>query len=159
MPTHARKAINKLIEETSQTTTGRVLFVGVNYQWEKQYREWFKDCEFVTIDINPNTVIKPDIVGDIQKQTIFKDEHFDLVIMVGIWELLDYIEDTKYEILRILKEKGKLFFGFPGDDFRSGGWDPTSISNLLDGFFKLEKLEVIYYKSDIPFYILGIARK
>jgi len=130
--------------------------VGVNYQWEKHYRKWMP--ELVTLDIRKN-VLEPDIYGDIQNCPQLKDEEFDGVIMVGIWELLDNLDDAKYTISRILKEKGKLLFGFPGDSFHRGGWDVVSIVHLLDGFFRLENLEIIYYKSDSPFYILGTASK
>lgn len=156
MPTIARKYINKYIERFSQEVKGRVLFVGVNYQWEEHYRKLMPGL--VTLDIKKN-VLEPDIYGDIQRCAKLRSDWFDGVIMVGIWELLDNYELVKYEIQRVLKKGGKLLFGFPGESFHNGGWDVVSVTQLLNGFFRLENMEVVYYKSELPFYIVGIATK
>ena len=52
MPTIARKLINRSIEEYSKQVKGKVLFVGVNHQWQDHYAKLFD--EFVTMDIRKN---------------------------------------------------------------------------------------------------------
>src|SRR3990167_4494763 len=135
MPTIARKLINRSIEEYSKQVKGKVLFVGVNHQWQDHYAKLFD--EFVTMDIRKN-VVKPDIYGDIQNCPEIPKESFDGVIMTGVWELLKRPSEAMYEINRILK-----------------------LDNLASTFYpmRVEEVRVIYYKSNDPFYFAVIARK
>lgn len=154
MPTFARKAINRFIEDFSLTTQD-VLFVGVNRQWETHYRNLFE--KYFTIDIRPET--NPDLIDNIEHSKL-PDDRFDGVIVVGVWELLN-IDKTMGEVKRLLKKGGRLLFGFPGIGFSNPNrvFSVREVVAFIEQHLNIEKLEVIYYKSELSFYILGVARK
>lgn len=156
MPTYARKLINRNVEEFSRICNGKILYVGVNYQWHEHYKSLFR--EFVAIDIKPDTVIPPDMVADIQECPEIASSSYDGAIVTGVWELLQYPESAAGEIRRILKKGGWMLAGFPGIGFGLNGFTLPMIVELLDQFL-VEKIEVVYYKSERPFYIDVICRK
>lgn len=159
MPTVARKFINKALLDLSSQVEGKVLFVGVNYQWDKQYREIFKDL--FTIDKTSKTKVPADLVADIESCPELENDSFDAVVMVGIWEILESEISALGEIYRILKKGGKLLFGFPGEHFYLPvkRYSISEVTLLIEIFLLLEKLEVLYYKTERPHYIVGVARK
>lgn len=161
MPSPARRGINNYLEEKSKIHQGKTLFVGVNYQWEKHYRNFFPDM--VTMDIRKN-VIEPDVYGSITNCPEIKDDTYDVIIMVGIWELLEDErgeEKATWEIWRILKPGGILIFGFPGLGFHLNVHKYTleAFMKIIESDFSILEVRPIYHKHAEPTYILGVAKK
>ena len=159
MPTVSRKAINRIIPEFAKEITGKVLFVGVYPP--RDYSVYFD--EFVTLDIRPQ--FKPTIIGDIQDCPQIPDKSFDGVIMSGVFEFLQEPKKAFVEIYRVLKDSGKALFCMAGCGYYPKSYYPNKLTlEPKDAFdlikpLCLEKMEITYYKNDIPFYIHLIAKK
>ena len=113
-----------------------------------------------TIDVVKN-VIEPDIYGDIMECWGIKDRSYDTVIMVGIWEILHSPQCAVEQIKRILKPGGKLVFGFPGEDFHLlvPTYTIPHVMSIIEPLLTILKIEGVTYKTDLPIYILGVAKK
>lgn len=83
---------------------------------EGKYREYFKHCKVIGVD---NCVgdsswdySSLDVVGDLHSLP-FKDNSFDAVICVVVFEHLKNPFKAMKELSRVLKKEGKIFIVFP----------------------------------------------
>lgn len=93
----------------------RILSVGVHPVWD--YSTFFnspaKQCEYIRTDIQPE--MDPDIVDNIG-QSQFPDNHFDGIILVGVYDSLINTTGDKVtaEVHRILKPGGRVLIAWSG---------------------------------------------
>lgn len=154
MSSPARIKINELIPEFAKKVGERVLFIGVHPKID--YSIYFKDYE--TMDINPKT--EPDIVGDIQNCPEIRDNTYDGVIMVGVYEYLDRPQLAFREINRILKDRGRALVCVPGPAYYVD--KPTVLPTIAPIVIRpilMESMEITYYKTSEPYYLHIIAKK
>jgi SAM-dependent methyltransferase len=97
-----RKWFNKWVEKNAK---GKVLDIGKSPQW---------DYGFPTIDINPS--LKPTFTGNIEK-TSFPSDTFDTILCNGMYEHVSNPQMMIDEVMRILKPRGTVIFGFVGKDY------------------------------------------
>lgn len=76
----------------------------------KPYKKYFLNCNYKTIDINPNC--HPDILADVHNLPI-SDNFADGVICISVLEHVKYPFRAVDEIYRILKSSGKCIFYLP----------------------------------------------
>tara|TARA_E500000178_G_scaffold338394_1_gene378707 strand:+ start:22 stop:663 length:642 start_codon:yes stop_codon:yes gene_type:complete len=120
------------------------------------YQKW------VYLNLDPMT--KPDIVGDISK-TNFKNEQFDVVLLIEVIEYLNDPSKVFLEINRILKKNGQLIITVPflnplhGDkEFDLARYTEASIKKLSkNSLFKIEKLEIMGSSIAVIFDILRVT--
>lgn len=137
---------------------GKVLFVGVHSHLDTFYREMLPDME--TMDINPNTPVPPDIVGDIQYCPQVKDESYSGVIMVGVYESLTAPQKAFSEINRITRRGGKAMLGLPGPAYYPDKpvMTPERVFSEIKPLLLLN-MDITYYRNDIPYYLSIISEK
>ncbi len=87
----------------------KVLFVGAGGALEEFIKKIFP-CNLVTIDVDGKR--KPDFIMSISDLN-FKDEAFDLVLMLEVLEHVDQPFNASSEILRVLKPEGILLLSTP----------------------------------------------
>ena len=158
MPTPARIALNNQIipDFAKQFNSGEILFVGKDTKWD--YSNLFPNCNYRTLDINP--VIKPDIVADIEDCKL-ESNSFDGVIMTGVYEFLNHPWLAINEIHRILKPKGKILICMPGKSYYKNSNKTLSLSQAINYIFpfRIDRINITYYKNNIPYYIHIYAEK
>lgn len=121
----------------------RVLFVGTDTAWD--YKPYFFNpgllCEYLTIDKAPQ--YHPDIVGSIEGCNELKDEYFDLVVLIGIYEFVDNKKAMFSEIVRVLKPTGAALLSLPGRGYYTS---PNNSVELweLDGAIKPLLVKEVY---------------
>ncbi len=89
-----------------------VLDIGGGTPFQKemaQYKEWFKDCEYLTVD---QEVYKPSVVADIHDLP-FDDKYSDAAICKAVLEHVCNPFEVVDEIYRVLKTGGKLLVWLP----------------------------------------------
>lgn len=130
-----RKYLNKEIYPRLEEMIGRgkVLDIGKSGFWD--YRLYFPNSEYIISD--RDTELKPDVMDNIACSK-FKDGEFDMVIFNGVFEQVEgniktddlYISRREGvmtrvfdQMKRILKRKGIIVCGLPGDGFPRYGKD------------------------------------
>ena len=109
--TEWEKFFDQKIKEIAKEKT--VLDVGGGRPFQKylkNYKEYFKDCDYKTLD--QASQYQPDILGDILDIPI-ADESVDAVIC---WSVLEHVKEPQkaaQEIYRILKKGGKALIAVP----------------------------------------------
>ncbi len=151
--TLARIAVNAAIAKFAAEELENTLFIGVDSKWD--YRFLFN--KYTTLDIKPDT--KPDIVADIENCSEIKSNSFDAIIMTGVYEYLKNQDNAFDEIYRILEPNGKVLFGLPGEAYYTDKttFDLFDIGELEK--FVIDSIEVVYYKTKVPYYFIIRARK
>ena len=117
----------------------------------KPYKDWFKHCDYKTLDINAS--YHPDIIGNIEAIPV-EDGSVDGVICKAVLEHVQNPFKACVEIYRILQPGGKAFFwvpfiypyhashGFYGDYWR---YTEEGIRHLLKDFSKVEVIRSKHY--------------
>jgi len=111
---------------------GSVLDVGKSRFW---------DYEFPTIDNNAE--MSPTYLDDICKCNL-PDNSFDIILCNGVYQMVSEPQGMIDEIYRILKEGGKVIFGFAGIEYPRYGQN---------------KIEWRAYKNDADFKEFKIIKK
>jgi len=141
-------------------TGEEVLFVGTDTNWD--YKPFFwnpgKQCPYITIDIAER--YKPDLVADIQNCPQIPDNKFSLVIMIGVHEFLDHIEQAYSEIHRILVPNGYLLIAFPGKGYYpdNRGVAFNDIQTILSHYRTLETY-CVWEGNQEPNSVIVLAQK
>lgn len=100
------------------------------------YKEYFPNSHKITLNIDPKR--KPDVVGDAHDLSQFKENQFDLVLMIAVMEHLKDPEKVVREVKRVLKPGGKFIFTtvfiFPIHDAPGDYWRFTyfGLKELLE---------------------------
>lgn len=100
----------KCLEELSKCE--RVIDVGGGKPFQKdmaKYEEWFKDCEYLTVD---QGAYNPSVVGDVHDLPI-ENESADGAICKAVLEHVHDPFKVVGEILRILRKGGKVLAWIP----------------------------------------------
>lgn len=79
-------------------------------KWLSEYKEFFKNCEYKTMDYDSKT--GADVVGDIHNIPL-KDESIDAIICSSVLEHVKNPIVAVKEMRRVLKNGGKLFVYIP----------------------------------------------
>lgn len=118
---------------------------GSRFQGLEIYKDFFRDCEYKTIDIRPE--LNPDIVADIHNLPL-KDGSADAVICKSVLQFARNPFAAAGEIFRILKPGGKclLYLPFIYPYHGNGGmlkdyWR-FSVDGIGELFSKFKKIEV-----------------
>ena len=127
-----------------------VLFVGTDSSWD--YKPLFFNpsllCDFKTMDKNPNLL--PDIVGSIEGCDELKDDSFNLVILIGVYEFVERKEAMFAEINRILKPEGVALISLPGR-----GYYPSP-NNSVEPWEVFDRIKPLLVKE---LYIIGESKE
>jgi len=100
------------------------------------YKEYFPNSHKITFNIDSER--EPNIVGDAHDLSQFKDNQFDIVLMIAVMEHLKDPEKVVREIKRVLKPDGKFIFTtvfvFPIHDAPGDYWRFTyfGLKELLE---------------------------
>ena len=138
----------------------RVLFVGTETSWD--YKSFFwspaKQCPYETVDKAER--FNPDIVADIQDCPSIPDETYGLVILIGVYEYLDKVEEAFSEIKRILTKDGLVLIAFTGKGYYpdNRGVSPTDVYSILHDYRVLETYN-IYQKNEEPNSVCVLCQK
>ena len=110
IPSDFRLWYNEWVEKNAK---GKVLDVGKSRFW---------DYGFDTIDTNEK--LKPTYIQDICASTIASDS-FDMVLCNGMYECVEDPQKMVDEVMRLLRPKGMVIFGFVGKDYYpyKKGWN------------------------------------
>lgn len=120
-----RKWYNDWVEKNAK---GKVLDIGKSIHWY---------YGFDTIDNNPD--LKPTITGDICKTSI-KNDTYDMVLCMGMYEFVENPQEMVDEIYRILKKEGVVLFGFVGKEYvpYKDNWIFYKKGDIYFGNFKIK---------------------
>jgi len=120
--------------------------------------KYYKDFKIILLDFSmnslKNSVLKNEkILGNV-KSLPFKDQVFDAIISIHLFEHL--LEDERYiamkELIRVLKEKGLLFIeSFSVQDFRYGKGKEIEKNTFLRG----NNIFTHYFEKDEFFNLLN----
>jgi SAM-dependent methyltransferase len=96
----------------------KILFVGVHMYWDYEcfFNNPGKLCIYETLDKHPGggKQPKPTYNMSIEGCPEIKDDTFDRVIMIGVYEFIDRKPEAFSEINRILKPGGRALLSVPG---------------------------------------------
>lgn len=126
---------------------GKILNVGGSRGRSKLYLS--SGVKVITVDINKK--FKPDVVADVQKLP-FKNNTFDLVIALELFEHVKKPEKGIGECVRVLKKGGYFIFSMPflypfhADPFDWQRWTKVKIKDVLNNNpVKIKKFKVQGY--------------
>ena len=100
----------KCLKELSESKL--VLDIGGGEPFQKnmaQYKEWFKDCEYLTVD---QEAYNPSVVGDVHELP-FEDEYTEAALCKAVLEHTYNPIKVVEEIYRVLKKGGKVLAWAP----------------------------------------------
>lgn len=105
----------------------RILFVGRHPIWD--YSPFFnspqKQCEYIVIDSSEDCNPPPDFYDNVGKSQ-FPDEHFDGIVLIGVYDSLykATAEEVTAGVLRMLKPDGRVFVATTAGD--AGSYNPVN---------------------------------
>lgn len=157
------KLLPRLADELGDSS--RVLFVGVHKRWD--YKPLFHNpknlCRFETLDKLPGGGDQPvpDYHMSIENCEGIKDNTFDLIVMIGVYEFLDHKEDAFSEINRILKPGGRAMISVPGKGYYP---DNNRALDPWDAWWKMKPLRILemyitFERAEAPTAIHVLAEK
>lgn len=116
----------ELIKYARKKSGLRVLEIGAG---EKGYRQVFKNCNYISTDIEIHPGI--DEIADVTKLP-YPDKSFDIVICLNVLEHVREFQKAISEIYRILKPRGEAVFAtpflYPLHDIPNDFWRFTEFS-------------------------------
>ena len=153
-----REALGNYIIPRFSTFVGKgKIILNIGKHSFVSYSKFFPDCEFLELDKVAN--LNPDITADIEEGIeSVPNNHFDAVIMIGVYEYLFKPERAFREIGRILKEGGYFLAALPGVGYCDVGLD---LHNWVDCFslFRIEESYFFYENKKDVSSICVIVRK
>lgn len=106
--TYHRNILEKLLKNNSHLINGKILDIGSK---NRRYDALF-DGEITAIDLNVNREKKL-IFGDIEKGVDFKNNYFNSIICLEVFEYLDNYKKAIGEIYRVLQPRGRAIVTIP----------------------------------------------
>lgn len=142
-----RKLLDLYQERYASYYRGRVVDIGGRDRGKfKKPRE--KVIEWIFVDIVAEH--NPDVVADVADMNMFKDNSFDVVSALELFEHVENIEKGVKECVRILKPGGHLLISMPflfpvhGDPFDYQRWTSQKWENVLrENGMNIIKIEVM----------------
>ena len=155
MASISRRFLNtKLIPQFGKLFNGgNILCVGKHKYYD--YREFFPNCNYFTLDINPE--LEPDIVANIEDCGL-SDKSYDGIMFTGMYECIKDWDKARSELYRILKDDGWILITFAGVGFFYGTTEPKEVFAKISPF-KATEVYITYYKNGKVEYISSICRK